>query len=99
MPLQFILMATLNYGANGAVFGKQLKLGRNERKGWAATMATKPIHPMSTEYPIWLRRSGDYVIVAIEIEGEFRDIIQEHYDGPISHIVECPVKVALEDEG
>jgi hypothetical protein len=38
--------------------------------------------------PIWLRREGNYVVVLIEVDGEWREIIREHdADGttPFSH--------------
>jgi hypothetical protein len=46
-----------------------------------------------TRRPVWLRREGDYVVVLIEENGKFREIIRE-YDGdpnlhtPFSHIWE-----------
>ena len=38
--------------------------------------------------PIWLRREGDTVIVAIEVDGKWIDIIHEVADSPFSHIWE-----------
>lgn len=37
---------------------------------------------------VWLRRVGDKVIVSVEIDGRWRDVIVEFYDGQFSHIVE-----------
>lgn len=37
---------------------------------------------------IMLRRSGDYAIVEVEIDGVWREIIMEPLDAPFSHIVE-----------
>jgi hypothetical protein len=37
---------------------------------------------------VWLRRSGDRVIVAVEIDGLWRDVIVERLDSNFSHIVE-----------
>jgi hypothetical protein len=48
---------------------------------------------MRSRRPIWLRREGNYVVVLIEENGEFREVIRE-YDGdsynraPFSHIWE-----------
>jgi hypothetical protein len=40
------------------------------------------------ERAVWLRRHGDYAIVAIEHKGEWIDLIHEHVDGCFSHIIE-----------
>jgi hypothetical protein len=44
-----------------------------------------------TRRPVWLRREGDYVVVLIEENGEFREVIRA-YDPegktPFSHIWE-----------
>lgn len=54
------------------------------------------------ERAIWLRRIGDYVVVFVEAGGKWVEVIREHYDGPISHIVEpsgitaCIAAVAIE---
>jgi hypothetical protein len=37
---------------------------------------------------VWLREEGERVIVAVEIEGKWIDVITEHKEGPFSHIVE-----------
>jgi hypothetical protein len=37
---------------------------------------------------VWLRRVGDRVIVSVEIEGVWQDVISEHAEGAFSHIVE-----------
>jgi hypothetical protein len=37
---------------------------------------------------LWLRRSGDQVIVSAEFDGKWRDVIVESIDGSFSHIVE-----------
>ena len=38
---------------------------------------------------IWLRRVGDHAIVAVEIDGKWRDVITEFIDCPFSHIAEA----------
>ena len=46
-----------------------------------------------TRRPVWLRREGDHVVVLVEDDGKWREIIRE-YDGdqynrtPFSHIWE-----------
>jgi hypothetical protein len=37
---------------------------------------------------VWLRKEGERVIVAVEIEGKWIDVITEREEGPFSHIVE-----------
>jgi hypothetical protein len=37
---------------------------------------------------IWLRREGDYAVVLVQRDGQWREIIREHVDGPFSHICE-----------
>lgn len=38
--------------------------------------------------PVWLRREGDHAIVLVEVDGEWREVIRERYDGQFSHIWE-----------
>jgi hypothetical protein len=38
---------------------------------------------------IWLRRSGDHVVVSVEIDGVWREAIREFHEGPFSHIAEA----------
>jgi hypothetical protein len=33
-------------------------------------------------------RLGDYVVVKVEIDGKWVEVIREHHDGSFSHIVE-----------
>ena len=47
---------------------------------------------------IWLRREGDYAVVLIERNGEWIEIIREHFDGSFSHICE-PNGVRAKEEG
>lgn len=37
---------------------------------------------------VWLRRDGDHAVVLVEVEGEWHEVIREHYDGNFSHITE-----------
>jgi hypothetical protein len=37
---------------------------------------------------VWLRREGDQVIVSVEVDNQWRDVIQEHIAGNFCHIVE-----------
>jgi hypothetical protein len=37
---------------------------------------------------VWLRRRGDDVEALLEIDGEWRLAIREHFDGAFSHIAE-----------
>ncbi len=37
---------------------------------------------------VWLRRVGDNAVVAVEIDGRWRDVIIERSEGNFSHIVE-----------
>ena len=37
---------------------------------------------------VWLRKEGERVIVAVEIEGKWIDVITERADSAFSHIVE-----------
>lgn len=37
---------------------------------------------------VWLRREGDYAIVAVEVAGQWRDVIRERFDGNFCRIVE-----------
>lgn len=37
---------------------------------------------------VWLRREGERAIVALEISGQWVDVISEFIDSPFSHIVE-----------
>jgi hypothetical protein len=37
---------------------------------------------------VWLRKTGGCVIVAVEIEGKWIDVITERADSAFSHIVE-----------
>lgn len=48
---------------------------------------------------IWLRRIGDRVIVAAEINGRWIDVISEHAEGSFSHIVEPSGMLKCEAEG
>jgi hypothetical protein len=41
-----------------------------------------------TRRPIWLRREGDKVVVLVEINKIWYEIIREHHDGHFSHIWE-----------
>lgn len=47
-------------------------------------MADEPV----TVGGVWLRRSGDRAIVAVEINGCWRDVIVEPLSDNFSHIVE-----------
>ena len=38
--------------------------------------------------PIRLRREGDFVIVSVEVDGQWREVIREFWDSPFSHIWE-----------
>lgn len=38
---------------------------------------------------VWLRRLGNEAQVLLEINDEWRLVIQEYYDGNFSHIAEC----------
>lgn len=37
---------------------------------------------------VHLKRIGDYAIVAVEVDGQWVDVIKEFHDGNFSHIVE-----------
>ena len=37
---------------------------------------------------LWLRRLGDHVHALVEVDGKWRHVITEHFDGPFSHIAE-----------
>lgn len=37
---------------------------------------------------LWLRRSGDYAVVCVEVGGKWVEAIVEHVDGTFSHIAE-----------
>jgi hypothetical protein len=37
---------------------------------------------------VWLRRSGDSIIVAVELDGKWHDVITENQDANFSHITE-----------
>jgi len=44
-----------------------------------------------TERAIWLKRENDNSLtVSVESGGQWIEVIREHGDGPISHIVEPP---------
>ena len=46
---------------------------------------------MKTAVPvtaIWTRRIEDYIETLTEVEGEWRILLRERYDAPMSHIVE-----------
>lgn len=44
--------------------------------------------------PIWLRRVGDYVIVEVEFDGEWVEVIREQLDGNFSH---CIYPIGIQD--
>lgn len=37
---------------------------------------------------VWLRREGDYVLVCVEVDRKWVQVIKEHHDGSFSHICE-----------
>lgn len=37
---------------------------------------------------VWLRAEGDTIIVSVEIDGRWKRVIEEHREGPMSHMVE-----------
>jgi hypothetical protein len=37
---------------------------------------------------LWLRREGDDAVVLVEVDGEWRKVITERFDGAFSHIAE-----------
>ena len=42
-----------------------------------------------SERAIWLKRENDNALtVSVEVGGKWVEVIREHADGPISHIVE-----------
>ncbi len=46
---------------------------------------------------VHLKRIGEYVIVAVEVDGRWVDVIKEFHDGNFSHIVEpLGIKYAAE---
>lgn len=47
-------------------------------------------HPPVEITGLWLRRIGDDAEVLIEVNGEWRKVIAERYDGAFSHIAEQP---------
>lgn len=53
---------------------------------YAPPIVTRPAPP--DRRPIWVRREGDYVVVLIEENGEWREVIRDVADGPFSHIWE-----------
>jgi hypothetical protein len=46
-------------------------------------------HPTIAITAVWLRRSGDHVVVSVEIDGVWREAIREFHEGPFSHIAEA----------
>jgi hypothetical protein len=50
---------------------------------------TKIDDPTVVVSAVWLRRSGDYAIVSVEIDGIWREVVREHIEGPFSHIAEA----------
>jgi hypothetical protein len=47
-----------------------------------------PTHTTFKATAVWLRRIGDHAQVLLEIDGVWRRAIQEHAEGPYSHIAE-----------
>lgn len=48
--------------------------------------------PLKRSPAVWLRREGDYVIVAVEVDGKWHDVIREWWDSSFSHIWEGHVR-------